>query len=88
MQEVNDDRIFEKQQDANFYEQDEEQRKDETIDEIPAIKKVKKLVTSGGREEADKDIAAFLRAKGLSGDLVRKLINADLTDEYVRLALR
>ncbi|XP_014472180.1 PREDICTED: uncharacterized protein LOC106743143 isoform X2 [Dinoponera quadriceps] len=35
--------------------------------------------------EADKNIVEFLRMKGLSEDLVKKLINTDLTDEYVRL---
>ncbi|XP_032670655.1 uncharacterized protein LOC116843882 [Odontomachus brunneus] len=84
MQEVNDDRIF-NEQDANFYEQGEGQRTDESIDEVSATKEVKELVASGRREEANKHIAAFLRAKGLSGDLIKKLINADLTDEYVRL---
>ncbi|EFN81724.1 uncharacterized protein LOC105185778 [Harpegnathos saltator] len=85
MQEVRDEATFleEQRENVNFY--DEGQRTDESVEEIQAIKEVKKPDGSGGYEEADKNIAAFLRMKSLSEDLVKTLINADLTDEYVRL---
>lgn len=86
MQEINDDMIFKRQEeDANLHEKDKGQRTDESVEEIQAIKEVKELVTSEGREEADKNIMAFLRVNGLNEGLVKELINTDLLDKYVRL---
>lgn len=76
--------LGEQQGDVNFHEQNEEERAAETIEGIQAINEIKELVAS---EEADKNITAFLRMKGLSDDIVKTLINVDLTDEYIRLAL-
>lgn len=76
--------LGEQQGDVNFHEQNEEERAAETIEGIQAINEIKELVAS---EEADKNITEFLRMKGLSDDIVKTLINVDLTDEYIRLAL-
>lgn len=89
MQEVDNNIILEEQQerDTNFHEQNEGQLSDESIEEIQVIKEVKEFDATEEHEEANKNIVIFLRAKGLSDDLVKTLINTDLTDEYVRLAL-
>lgn len=53
-------------------------------EEVSAIKEVKTMKKAEKSEEADKKIAAFLHERGLSGTLIRTLINTDLTNEHIR----
>lgn len=96
MQRADDDTIFEQQQEDEIFlkqtdghspgESVEEVQASKEIEEIQASKGIEAFDTSGEHEEAEKNIVVFLRAKGLSNDLVKTLIDTDLTDEYVRLA--
>lgn len=87
--ETSDDAILKnRQEDVNFCEQDEGRMTDESSQEIiQASEEGKEIERSKGGEEADKIIATFLHGKGLSENLIKTLINTDLTDEYIRLAV-
>lgn len=88
MQEISDDTVLEEESEKNIHEQDEEEQLEERsiegeIEEV--IKEVREIEDNERDEETDKNIATFLRKKGLSENLIKTLINTDLTDEHVRL---
>lgn len=89
MLETNDDATLEKRQveEVSSREREKGQPVDESeVDEVALIKEANESEASERNEEPDEKIAYFLRGKGLSENLVKTLINADLTDEYVRSA--
>ncbi|KAM0726365.1 DPY30 domain-containing protein 2 [Formica fusca] len=78
----------EKQSEEDVQELDEEEQLEEKSIEVieeEAIKEVKETEKNKRDEEIDKSIATFLREKNLSENLVKTLINTDLTDEHIRL---
>lgn len=83
MQEINDNTFLEKQQEDIIREQEEDQVEERSIEDIQVIKDVKETRKT---EETNEKVATFLHEKGLSDNLVKTLINSDLTDEHVRLA--
>lgn len=81
MLEISSDTVLERQ----LEEDEEEQLEGTSIEEVEVIKGVKETERNKRDVEIDKNIATFLRDKGLSENLVKTLINAGLTDEHVRL---
>lgn len=87
--EISDDTISKKrQEDVNLGEQDKEQLTEESSQEIiQESEEAKEIERHKEEDEADERIATFLHERGLSENLIKTLINNDLTDEYILLAL-
>lgn len=88
--EMTDNMISEKLQERAINEQNKEQTiesssKHELMKDVYVIGSVNNIEKSTEEEETTKKIMLFLREKGLSENLIKTLIDANLTNEYIRL---
>jgi len=83
MQEINGNMFLEKQQEDMILKQEDQVKEKSVEDNIQVIKDVEETKKD---KEIDEKIAIFLHEKDLNENLIEKLIDTGLTDEYIRLA--
>ena len=85
MQEINSNMFLEKQQEDMILKQEDQVKEKSVEDNIQVTKNVEVEETKKDKE-IDEKIAIFLYEKDLNENLIEKLIDTGLTDEYIRLA--
>ena len=83
MQEINSNMFLEKQQEDMILKQEDQVKEKSVEDNIQVTKNVEETKKD---KEIDEKIAIFLYEKDLNENLIEKLIDTGLTDEYIRLA--